>query len=129
MKNKKAEDIVIGVIIFIILNLIFFAAMMLFVVKSGSGANVIERAKARQIALVIDEMRENTEIEINLSDLYDEAEDNKFIGYVVVPNFEDNKITVQVIEGKGNDYYFFRALKQDSIILDEKEQVLRISTR
>ena len=67
LNRKKAASPVIENVIFIVLNIMFFAIMILFVVRSVSNAVVYEQAYAKQIALLIDYSKPKTDIKIDLS--------------------------------------------------------------
>lgn len=71
-KNKKA-DILHEHVIFIILNVVFFSVMLLFIYLQGSSIHLKEEETAKQIALLIDISKPETEIEINLKDLFAKA--------------------------------------------------------
>ena len=51
---KKKGSILTGNIIFILLNLLFLSILILFLIKQGEGAIVLEESYAKQIALLID---------------------------------------------------------------------------
>ncbi len=105
IKNKKA-NILVENIIFIILNLIFLAILILFVVKQGSGAVVVEQSYAKQIALLIDSAKPGMLIKLNMEDAKELAEDNKF-DFDKIVDITDNKVTVRVSEKGGYSYGFF----------------------
>lgn len=52
--NKKGEEILTPIIIFIVLNIAFFGILFGFVYKASTGALVYEQAYAKQIAMLID---------------------------------------------------------------------------
>ena len=125
LKNKKA-DTVQYVVIFLVLNLIFFASMFVFVARAGSGINFIEQKYAKQIALTIDGMRNNTEVEIYLYDLYEDASENKFHDTPVVVDTDSNLVTVRLIAGGGSSYPFYTNIETGGESLILENQVLTI---
>jgi hypothetical protein len=106
--NKKGADILHNAIIFVILNVIFFAALIFFVSRSSAGINIVEQTYAKQIALIIDQAKPGTIIEVDVSELYEQADKNSFdrLGTVKIDN-DENKVYIKVTEGKGHSYNFF----------------------
>ena len=121
LKNKKAKEPVLEEIIFWILNLVFFLALLVFVWRVGSGTAIIEENSAKQIALTLDSIKPGMEVTLNLEKIYDKAEKNKFTGeedYVVIIDFEENKVTAKAAAKSGYDYYFFSDLPDLTYSLD-----------
>lgn len=73
--NKKA-DILHEHVIFIVLNVVFFAIMLVFIYLQSSSVHLMEEETAKQIALLIDVAKPGTDIEINLNDFFEKAEKN-----------------------------------------------------
>lgn len=108
VRNKKGVELLHNVIIFILLNVIFFAALFYFVSRAGTGAGLVEQVYAKQIALLIDQAKSGTVIEIDVSEIYDFADKNGFTRTETVKiDSEENIVTVRVTEGKGYSYGFF----------------------
>ncbi len=53
-KSKRGEEVLTPIIIFIVLNLIFFASVFALLNKSSKGALIYEQAYSKQIAMLID---------------------------------------------------------------------------
>ncbi|MFA5173958.1 MAG: hypothetical protein WC438_02130 [Candidatus Pacearchaeota archaeon] len=109
MKNKKGEEILESTVIFILLNLMFFAAIFFGVVyRVESGASVYEQIYAKQIALTIDQAKTGMNITLNLDGLMNLADKNK-ISRANVVKIDNEKKLVQVIaaNGEGYSYNFF----------------------
>tara|TARA_Y100000034_G_C6578080_1_gene250726 strand:- start:51 stop:476 length:426 start_codon:yes stop_codon:yes gene_type:complete len=70
VKDKKGVEILHGAIIFIVLNIVFFAFWFVFIGVKGAGTGTSEQIYAKQIALLIDQAKPGTEIDINLFKLY-----------------------------------------------------------
>jgi len=70
-------DIVMPEIIFIILNIIYFGLLIVFVVKSSTGAWIYEQAYAKQIALVLDQSKPGMTISMNFTKAIQIADKNK----------------------------------------------------
>ena len=70
---KKRGQILAENVIFIVLNLIFLAILVLFIYsKSGSEA-ILEEKYAKQIALIIDSAKPGMNISLNMEDAYKKA--------------------------------------------------------
>ena len=70
LKNKKGEEVLTPIIIFLVLNVLFFAILFGFSYKASVGALVYEQAYAKKIAMLIDtaEPSPSTVIRINFED-------------------------------------------------------------
>ncbi len=128
MKNKKAE-ILHENIIFIILNVVFFSIMLVFIYLQGSSVHLSEEETAKQIALLIDASRPGTVMEINLEDLFLEAEkDGINKENVVEINEIKNLVTVRASEdsfyeyGYFNDVYVLNSIKGNYLVLEIREK-------
>ncbi len=106
--NKRGSDVLHSVIIFFILNLVFFAALIFFVSWASGGTIAIEKKYAEQIALIIDQAKPGTSIDIYIPEVYDFADRNRFdrLRNVNINNTE-NKVYVKVKDRKGHSYDFF----------------------
>ena len=108
--NKRGE-ILIRNVVFIVLNVLFFAAMFVFVARAGSNVTFYEQVHAKQIALLIDSAKPGTEITANKFKLYDLAEKQEFGENIVVIDNNEKKVTVRVRKGKGYSFNYFSDLK------------------
>ena len=110
-KNKKADQPLWETTIFIILNLIFFAALLFFVFRSSSGDAIIQEKYAKIIGLTIDGMKPNSEVWINLQLLYEQSDKNNFKQENVV-NFDlvNHVVNVRVNSGEGYSFHYFSNL-------------------
>lgn len=115
-----------SVVIFLILNIVFFVAMLLFIAWAGTGVTVKEQIYAKQIALLIDQAKPGTTMTMDISELYKIAEKNKYNGRIFDINYEENKITVKLIEGKGYSYYYFTHLESGSVSIEEQNKLLKV---
>ena len=130
LKNKRAQDLLTGTVMFIVLNVAFFGLMLLFVTNVGTNAATLEKIYSRQIALTIDNMRPGTETTLYLPKLFDAAEKNKFTQEVVdLSVLEEGKITVRVAKGDGNSFYYFtKPLGSGSLIINSNDKTITIKT-
>jgi hypothetical protein len=120
-KNKRA-GILVGNVVFIILNLIFLTILILFIARQGSGVVLLEQSYAKQIALIFDSAKPGTtifldfekgieKIKKNFGESYIEKE--KFSEEIVT--FKDNIVTVKLDKGarQGYSYSFFNDIELD----------------
>ena len=109
LKNKKgAEDIVLPMIIFLVLNLAFFGALLYFVYGSSTGALVYEESYAKQIALLIDSAEPSSLISIDFEKGFEIAKDNGIKDMKEVIHISGNLVSVRLGTGaQGHSYSFF----------------------
>ncbi len=122
--DKKAEENLMSQIVFILLDLIIFSAMLYFVSTSSKGALAYEQVYAKQIALAIDSGKPDTQISIDFKNALEITKGST----ENVVSFNNNEAIVN-LGGKGgygftyfSDYnveYFF-AGDELVIILKEK---------
>lgn len=126
VRDKRAINLLSGVVIFIILNVIFISALFFFVARAGKNVSLYEQIYAKQIVLVIDGAKPGTSIEIDVSELYEIARKNKFRGNIVNVDYSNNEIFVRLEEGKGYGFKYFSELNSGAISLDSREEKLHI---
>lgn len=73
--NKRG--MLLETVIFIILNILFFALLATFIVTSASGATLYEQAYAKEIALMIDQAKPNTTISLDIGEALEIAKKNE----------------------------------------------------
>jgi hypothetical protein len=103
---KKRGTILVENVIFIILNLMFLAILVLFLVKQGSGAIVLEQAYSKQIAMLIDSANPVMLIKIDMEKGKTIAEENG-INFNDVVSINGNMVRVKLSNGEGYTYSFF----------------------
>ncbi|GBE19804.1 hypothetical protein BMS3Abin17_00533 [archaeon BMS3Abin17] len=118
---KKKGTILAENIMFIILNLVFITILMLFLLKQGSGAIVIEQSYAKQIALLIDSGQPGMEIILNMETAKKVAEKNG-IDFGEVVNVNENIVTVKITSKSGYSYSFFNDVKLDNLYPVDKDK-------
>lgn len=97
-------------IVFIILNVLFLSILILFLIKQGSGAIVLEQAYSKQIAMIVDSASPVMEIKIDMEKGKKLAEDNGIdFGEAVIIN--GNAVTVKLSKKGGYTYSFFNDVK------------------
>lgn len=116
---KKRGTILVENIVFIILNLLFLTVLILFLVKQGTGAVVLEQTYSKQIAMVIDSAKPGMIIKMDMEKGKNLAEGNG-IDFSNVVKITGNTVIVKLSENGGYTYSFFNdvsvtpsALKDD----------------
>ena len=118
--NKRADTMVLGTVIFIILNIIFFVVMVGFVYSSGNRDFVYEQTYAKEVALMIDKAEPEMAILLDISKLIEIAEENKKPTEEIFKiNKNENKIFVSLSGERGYSYKYFSDVEVD-IELDGK---------
>ncbi|PIO07151.1 hypothetical protein COU59_03780 [Candidatus Pacearchaeota archaeon CG10_big_fil_rev_8_21_14_0_10_34_12] len=113
MKGKRGQVLPENVI-FIVLNLLFLAILILFIYSKSGGEAILEEKYAKQIALIIDSSKEGMEIQLNMEDAFEKADKNNFDRKdVVIIDSQKNLVTVRLREGKGYSYGFFNDVNLD----------------
>jgi hypothetical protein len=120
MKFKKADENLLEQIIFIILNILFFAALLFFVWRSASSDSVLEEQYAKKIGLIIDSMKPGSEVTISLLKLNEIANSNKFKGNVVFVDVNNNQVNVRVGDKTGKSFSFYTKVLYAKLSSDNK---------
>ncbi len=108
-KNKKAE-ILIGNVIFILLNVLFLFVLILFLLKQGDGTIVLEQLYAKQISLLADSANPEMLIKIDMERGMEVAEKNG-IDFREVVKITGNVVEVKLGENSGYSYSFFNDVR------------------
>jgi len=106
LKKNRRGTLLLENVIFIILNLAFFAILILFLFKQGSGAIVLEQSYAKNIALLIDSAKPITEMKMNMKDAMDLAEKNG-VNREEIVKIDANVVKVKLTQKGGYEYSFF----------------------
>ena len=106
--NKRGQLLVEN-IVFIVLNLVFLTILLLFVLKQGSGAIVLEQSYAKHIAMLIDAGQPEMVIKLDMKDARKLAEKNglDFTLKNNVVKIQNNIVTIKLSEKGGYSYSFF----------------------
>lgn len=126
LKNKKAQDVITGNIMFIILNVLYFAILIIFLSQYGSGTGNLEKLYVRQIAMALDNAQPGTETSIYLPDMFDKAAKDGYKNSTINVDYIGGIITVKLSGRSGASYYFFNKLKDGSISINTKLQTVII---
>ena len=128
-KNKKgSSNILLENIIFLVLNLLFFSMIILFLLKQGSGAIVLEQSYAKNIALLIDSGKPAMEMKLNMEDAFNLAEENGISRDYIV-KIDGNIVTVKLRSDGGYQYSFFNNVDAATYpdIYPEKNYIIKIN--
>jgi hypothetical protein len=120
--NKRGIYL-LGSVISIIIIVAFFSAMLFFVVRAGTQASVIEQVYSKQITLLIDNAKPGMTVNLDVSELYDAAEKNKYRGGVVVIDNQNKKVRVNVVQGRGYEFSFFNDVLIAWELKDEEKKL------
>lgn len=110
-RGQTRGQILVENIIFIVLNLIFLAVLILFIYSKTGSEAVLEEKYAKQIALIIDSAKPGMEIHLNMENAIKKAEENNFNGSIV--RVVGNTVIVQLREKGGYSYSFFNDVSLD----------------
>jgi len=102
--KKKGFQASSNLIVFLILNALFFLLMFGVVVKFGTNASFYEQINAKKIALIIDGAEPGTTVSLNLGEFRSFVEDGR-VDIKQIVSIENNLVTVSLSESKG---YSFR---------------------
>lgn len=127
-KQKKAsgEGTLTGTVMFLFLNILFFATMFIYVTRAGTGADIVEQTYSKKIALLIDSLKPGTEVNISISQIIEIASKNNYNGELLFFDFNSNSVMVKVAEGKGRSYHYFINLPVGSVSIDKDNKILSI---
>jgi hypothetical protein len=118
MKNIKAQ-LPVETIIFVVLNVIYFASLFYFVVSASSGALVMDKFYAKQIALLIDDSKPGTILTLNIDKAYEIAKDNE-INLENAFFVEGNYFVVKLSSSRGYKFQFFNDVDiERSFVIEE----------
>lgn len=108
--NKKKinyrGEILIENVVFILLNAIFLFVLILFLIKQGQGAVVLEQIYAKEIALLVDSAKPNMLIKIDMEKGLKLAEKNG-IDFKEAVKIDGNTVRVRLSGDSGYTYSFF----------------------
>jgi len=125
----KGGDILIGDVIFLVLNLVFLTILIIFVVSKTNDAARLEEVYAKQAALIIDSAKPGMTIYLDMKKGIEKAiDENQNIASLITIN--ENVVTVKLRDKGGYSYSFFNDVDA-SVYLDtlsnEQEYVFVIN--
>ena len=129
IKNKRGELELHGIVSFIILLLIFFSGMFYFVSWFGKRVAITEQTYAKQIALLINQAKPNTVLEIDTFKLEYLAKKHDYsdrLKDIIKIDYETGEVTIKLSKGGGYNYKFFTKLNDGSLEFDEENHIMKI---
>jgi len=102
----KRGSLLMENLVFIILNLIFLTLLVLFLLRQGEGAVVLEQAYAKEIALLVDSAKPGTTMLLNIEKGKKLAEKNN-VDVEDIIKIDSNSVIVKLSEKGGYSYSFF----------------------
>jgi len=107
-RDKRGDtDLIFPVVIFIVLNVIFFGILLGFVYKSSTGALVYEQSFAKEIALIIDNAKPYSIVSIDFKDAIEVAEKNEITSKDNLVSLKDNKVLIKLSNAGGYSFEYF----------------------
>jgi hypothetical protein len=127
MINKKASQMPTENIVFLVLNIFFFCALLFFVLRTASNTAIVEEVYAKKLALIVDQMQPNSEMNVSVKGLYETMDANKFEEFPI--RVSGNIITVSAAKNSGSSFRFFSAVTPVfSIDSKDSNKILNIKT-
>lgn len=120
--NRKGE-IVWPVVLFIILNLVFFSMLFYFVHRASGGGLFYEQLYAKNIALTLDRAVPGMKIIMDITPLVELAKDAKYTKDLVTFDPKTGFVTVRT---SGDSKYLYKTFNGYNVNLDIKGSVLVI---
>jgi len=126
--GDKRGTILIENVIFIILNLMFIAILVLFLFRQGNGAVVLEQSYAKNIALLIDSSKPVMEMKLNMENAMNLAEKNG-VNREEIVRINGNIVKVKLSSKGGYEYSFFNNLDVTTYpdAFPEKNYIIKIN--
>jgi hypothetical protein len=123
LKNRKGTTLLIENIVFIILNLVFIAILIFFLVSKSGGAAVLEEKYAKEIALVLDSAKPGMMITLGVGDAIKSGKSG--LGENNIDNIisiNKNVVTVKLRENGGYSYSFFNNISITNSYLNKADE-------
>lgn len=114
LKDKRGEEALFNTVIFIVLNTVFFAVLLIFIWRAASGAILQEQAYSKEIALLLDSAKPEMSIVLDMTKAINMARTNKDISSTTldsdvlkgIVNINNDKKEVSVSFTKSGNYIF-----------------------
>ena len=119
-KGDKKGELLMGNIIFIVLNLMFLTILFLFITQQGSGLVLLEQSYAKQIALIVDSAKPGMDVFLDFEKGFEKIEESFGRDYDLdrdkIIQVNNNIVTVKLDNDdrrKGYSYSFFNKIDFD----------------
>lgn len=131
-RGFKKGTILIGNVIFIVLNLIFITILIVFLWSKMTNAAVLEEVAAKQIALMIDSAKPGMKMHLNMERAIEKAK--KELGEDKIDEIvkiNDNIVTVKLRDNGEYSYSFFNDIDASAYLdkTNNKEYVFVINEK
>jgi len=107
LQDKRGTESLLTEITFSILILVAVVILFLFVSSKSGDFRITEQVYAKQIALLIDQAKPGTKINLEISSIFEIAQKNKFSGETIFIDDNNKKVTIRLAEGKGYSIDYF----------------------
>jgi len=115
----KRGNILTENVVFIIITILFIAALFVFVSRASSQTGIIEEVNAKKIALLIDSARPGAIIRFNIEKILDKKDVE--VNETEVFRVEGNRVFVRLSSESEHYYNFYNNIKADLKIVEENE--------
>ncbi len=116
-------NILVGTVIFIILNVLFLSLLVIFLITKIGGPAVLEEKYSKEIALMIDQLEPNSVIILDMSEAISKAE-NDYKGELI--KIDNNVVFVKLREKGGKSYSFFNDVQANPSRTSKTHYVINI---
>lgn len=105
--NKKGMNVDFYTVIFLLLNLVFFAMMFIFISNSSNSSLAYEQHYAKEIAMLVDSATPGMIFNIDFTKGFDIAKENSKLKDLVIIDEENNLIKVSLRNSGGYQMVYF----------------------
>lgn len=127
MQKREKKGMLYEDIIYLTLNLIFFAVLLMFVVQSKTGKGIYEESYAKEIALLIDGAKPEMTIFLDMSEGLEIADKNNFDRRNVVEIDNTIKeVRVRLGSQQGYSYGYFSDVNINQTKIQGNELAIQI---
>lgn len=126
LMNKRGD--LTELIIFIVINAMVLATLLLAISRAGNSASIYEEVYAKQIGLILDSAKAGTTVTLDVAEIFAIATDNN-VAQTSMVNIDcnTNEVTVRLTRTGGYTFNFFNELNDCSSKLDSAKRALTIS--
>ncbi|MFZ1970768.1 MAG: hypothetical protein WAU65_01140 [Candidatus Nanoarchaeia archaeon] len=120
MQNKRGSTLLMETIIAVIINVVFIAILIFFLISKSGTSAVLEEKYAKEIALILDSSKPGMMISLNMADAIKASKSS--LGESSLKNIvsiQGNVVTVTLRQNGGYSYSFFNDVNTSRNYLDE----------
>lgn len=129
VKGKKGETQLMETVIFVVLNVVFAIVLSVFIFRAAYNAQIYEQSYSKEIALLIDGAKPNTNITLGMFDAIDNYKKyhkqftGDAIGEIVQLDKQNHLIRINIADKNG---YYYRYFSDYDVELVSRGSVLQI---